>query len=251
MYRYPPCSHLFMNYCQSKCTKGTDHKYMNYALIEPIEQCWNEAVRFLLGVSFLWPGGWNLRSCLSWSATLGEWVIKCHYTRCTDSIWKHCNDVMSDGFLQSLVLPLLTDSTVQDSTWPGGGSPTETPKVVVIDTQRVLDQWLGWHIHWQARYYSSATVPQIVFQVLGISQVTLEAFMWLVRVGPSVCHQCRGSLPAEQEERGHRDLDLVLLAWEESEETAKRCHTKLELTVSLFLFLEENSLTSGCFCVLI
>lgn len=25
-----------------------------------------------------------------------------------------------------------------------------------------------------------------------------------VRVGPSVCHQSRGSLPAEQEERGHR-----------------------------------------------
>lgn len=99
--------------------------------------------------------------------------------------------------------------------------------------QRVLDQWLGWHIHWQTRYYSSATVLQIVFQVLGISRVTLEAFMSLVRVGPSVCHQCRGSLPAEQEERGHGDL--VVLAWEECEATAKRCHTKLELMVSSFL----------------
>lgn len=56
--------------------------------------------------------------------------------------------------------------------------------------------------------------------------------MSLVRVGPSVCHQCRGSLPAEQEEQRHRDLDL--LAQEESEATAKRCHTKLELMVSSF-----------------
>lgn len=96
--------------------------------------------------------------------------------------------------------PLIQYSIVQDSKWLGRGSPTETFKVVVIDTQRVLDQWLGWHIHWQARYYSSATVPQIVFQVLGISRDTLEAFMSLVRVGPSVCRQCRGSLPAEQEE---------------------------------------------------
>lgn len=100
----------------------------------------------------------------------------------------------------------------QDSVWSG-----EAPrpfKVVVIDTQRALDQWLGWQIHWQARYYSSATVPQIVFQVLGVSQVTLKEFMSLVRVGPFVCHQRRGILPAEQEDRGHRDLDLVILAWE-------------------------------------
>lgn len=38
--------------------------------------------------------------------------------------------------------------------------------------------------------------------------------MSLVRVGPSVCHQWRGILPAEQEDRGHRDLDLVILAGE-------------------------------------
>lgn len=61
-------------------------------------------------------------------------------------------------------------------------------------------------------YYSSATVPQIVFHVLGISPVTLEAFMSLMRMGPSVCHQWRGSLPVEPEERGHRDLDPVLAA---------------------------------------
>lgn len=74
-------------------------------------------------------------------------------------------------------------------------------KAVVIDTQRVLDQRSGWHIHCQAHYYSSATVPQIVFQVLGISQVTLKAFMSQVCVGPSVCRQWRGSRPAERQTR--------------------------------------------------
>lgn len=124
------------------------------------------------------------------------------------------------------------------SMWPARRSPAETIKVVVIDTQRVLDQWWGWHIPWQARYYSSATVPQIVFQVLGSSWVTLKAFMSLVRVGPSVCHQL--SLPAEQEEQGH----TVTWTWSLLDErsvkrwklTAKRCLTKLELLVSCLFF---------------
>lgn len=136
----------------------------------------------------------------------------------------------------------LPQGTVQDSMWPARRSPAETIKVVVIDTQRVLDQWWGWHIPWQARYYSSATVPQIVFQVLGSSLVTLKAFMSLVRVGPSVCHQL--SLPAEQEERGH----TVTWTWSLLDErsvkrwklTAKRCLTKLELLVSCLFFLNVN-----------
>lgn len=197
--------------------------------------------RFLLGVTFLWPDWLELEIKPQLIGPLCEWVIKCPYggalTASENTVLSA--DVRSAGF------PL------QDSWWPGRGSPAETFKVVVIDMQRVLDQWLGWHIHWQARYYSSATVLQIVFQVLGISRVTLEAFMSLVRVGPSVCHQCRGSLPAEQEERGHGDL--VVLAWEECEATAKRCHTKLELMVSSFFFFflkkTENFLKAVFFCV--
>lgn len=112
---------------------------------------------------------------------------------------------------------------------------TKTFKVVVIDMQRALDQWSGWHIHWQPHYYSSAAVPQIVFQVLGISRVPLQALMSLVCVGLSACHQCTGCLPAAWDQRGHRDLDLGHPAWEQSEATAKGCHTKLELTVGSFM----------------
>lgn len=149
-------------------------------------------------------------------------------------MWKRCTDCWCQERRISARPDLPPTHSTQQDSWRS--PPTETFKVVVIDMQRVLDQWLGWHIHWQARYYSSATVPQIVFQALGISWGSLEAFMSLVRVGPPVCHQCRGSLPAEQEERGH--TDPVNPAWKECEATAKRCHTRLELMVNwCFLFL--------------
>lgn len=159
---------------------------------------------------------WQIKSSICWCTTRSE-----------NSATLTTDGRRSAGILHSphpKPWPLQT-GTPWDSLWPGRGSPAETLKVVVIHMQRVLDQWSGWHIHWQARYYSSATVPQIVFQAF-------EAFMSLVRVGPSVCHRRRGSLPAEPEEWGHAHLDV--LACEECE--AKRCHTKLELTVRSLLF---------------
>lgn len=122
-------------------------------------------------------------------------------------------------------------------------------KVVVIDTQRVLDQWLGWHIHWQARYYSSAAVPQIVFQVLGVSRVALEAFMSLMRMGPSVCHQWRGSLPAEREEQGHRDLDLVLPAWEEREADGQKMSHQTGINGKFIFFKGKFSWSQLFLCI--
>lgn len=164
---------------------------------------------------------------------LSDRVISCHYMWQHLKMWHWPPTSCAVGFCRAL-----PQVTVQDSMWPARRSPAKTIKVVVIDTQRVLDQWWGWHIPWQARYYSSATVPQIVFQVLGSSWVTLKAFMSLVRVGPSVCHQL--SLPAEQEEQGH----TVTWTWSLLDErsvkrwklTAKRCLTKLELLVSCLFF---------------
>lgn len=48
----------------------------------------------------------------------------------------------------------------------GDAPPPRLLKLWSSMRKEVLDQWSGWHIHWQARYYSSATVPQIVFQVV-------------------------------------------------------------------------------------
>lgn len=81
-----------------------------------------------------------------------------------------------------------------------------------------------WRIPCQASYYSSAVVPQIVFQGLGSSWVPLKAFVSAVRVGPSV-------------ERpppcwAWRNEDSQTPTWtflrERSSVSAKRCHTKLE-----------------------
>lgn len=152
---------------------------------------------------------------------------------------------MTVGFLHNLVSP---SHATQCTIWHKRGSHTETFKVVVIDTQRVLDQWLGWHIHWQARYYSSATVPQIVFQV-NLPSHPRGIYVTLVRVGPSVCHQWRGSLPAVQEERGHRDLDLDLLPWEECEELKTDCQKMSHQTgINGKHIFEEDALEVGISC---
>lgn len=63
---------LVSQYAQNSLTTNT----WNPPTLRSRQQCWNVAVRFMLGVTFLWPGGWNL----SWWATLYERVIKCRYS---------------------------------------------------------------------------------------------------------------------------------------------------------------------------
>lgn len=126
--------------------------------------------------------------------------------------------------------PLSSSSAASEdlcADWAGTGQPVtsftppplycQVDKVASTDMWSVLDWLLGWHIHWQARYYSLAALPQIVFQVLGRSRVILEAFMSFVRVSWSACHQRRGGSPAQ---RGHgepgRGLSCMSGTWSQT-----------------------------------
>lgn len=137
-----------------------NHKYI-------LGRCWNEAVRFSLSVTFLWPGGWNLRSCSSLiDRPVNEWKNVLTWRYLKTLLWPLMSGALD--LRESLTSPHHTHRTGLYRTVCdlGDAPPLRLLKLWSSMRKEVLDQWSGWHIHWQARYYSSATVPQIVFQVV-------------------------------------------------------------------------------------
>lgn len=164
-------------------------------------------VRFLDGVTFLWPGGWNLS--LSWSDTPCERIIKCHHWLC---------DVVNSGFLHS---------------W---------------DAERCLTWQKHLHPSGGHRYTKSfSSVAGVAYPLTGtlllISQSSADCIssvrslpshprgVYVTRARWSICLPTVERHPTcwARRPRTHRPGPWTL-QWNL---TAKRCHTKLELMVSL------------------
>lgn len=138
---------------------------------------------------------------------------------------------MIGGFLHSLL-----DPSVDYSMWPRICSPAETFKVVVIDTWRVLHQWLRWQI-------DPLTGTLLLIRHSSADYISGVRTLHSHPQGVCVTGAC-GSICLASEERQPtrwaRRVRTQTTTWtflcERSEKRwnglPKRCHTKLELTVN-------------------
>lgn len=196
------------------------------------KRCWNVSVRFSLGVTFLGPGGWNLRRwsfvCLSWSAVLWEAVIKCHYVwhSRTDDRWCHHHRLLKTDRHRTICDRL-----------------QQAPPAATPNTQ---GQSCG---HWHAkrfRWVVGVAYP-LTGALLPISHASADCVSSVGKLQSRprcvyVTCTCEFiCLPSEERRCTCWESTQTLGTWSFLHEryvkrrilTAKRCRTKLELTVSL------------------